>query len=185
MQEGPELGAGSEVAEHPFGLLRHLLARLQRAGPRGFEQGFVGQRIPEAEGEAGGDVVGVEVAVEVVVEEPGRLEHEHHDPLDGQLGVVDRFELVIDVEPLLLLVERTAEGPFGESGAEVAELRLAIIGLIRHARKLAEVLDDVAADLDGGLGRGLVPGLGDRRPPLVADAPVVGREGGLDHAELR
>ena len=78
----------------------------------------------------------------------------------------------------MLVGQRSPERPLGKPPAEFAQACLAVGGRVPNTGQLREVTHDVARDLDRRIGRGLVPGLGDRRPALVADTAVVRREGG-------
>ena len=58
------------------------------AGRRGIQKRLVGQRIPEPEREPRRHVIAVgAAAADLAVEEPGRLEDQKHDPLDGRFQV--------------------------------------------------------------------------------------------------
>ena len=91
---------------------------------------------------------------------------------------------MIDIEPLLFGAERPAEGTLGEAPAEVAQPGLAIGSSLAHPGQLPQVGHDVTGGLDGGVGRGLVPRTGYRRPAFIADAAVISWKWCLDDERL-
>ncbi len=92
-----------------------------------------------------------------------------------------RPKAAVDIELPLGVGQRAAEGPLDEPPAELPRLRVVSQRFFGHARLSAEAGRHAAGDFDRGVGDGLLPLLGNRRPALVAGAAVVGRQRRLQH----
>src|SRR6185312_11077542 len=91
----------------------------------------------------------------------------------------------VDEEFLLVLGEGPAERALGEPAAERAKLGLAVLRVVGGSRELAQMGGDIARDFNRRVGGCLVPRLRDRRAALVARAPVIGGERGLEYERFR
>src|SRR4051794_20929358 len=83
------------------------------------------------------------------------------------------LELAVDEEPHLFGGERPAKGPLGKTPAEGAEAGTTVRGAIGNAGQLVQVSEYVARNLQRCLGRGPVPGPGNRRPAFITGTAVI------------
>ena len=118
----------------------------------------------------------VDRARRVRIEEPRGCQHQQQRPLDRRLRGKTGAELAVHHRRPQLRGQRTAEGAFREGRAEFPEAVDAVGRLVVDTGEQVESAHDVAGGFDGGLGRRLVPGLGDRSAALIAHAGVIGRE---------
>ena len=177
-QEVAELGLRAPVGKQTLGVESHLVGPTELLAAGRVPEVSIRQRVAQAVGEPGGHHERIAGAGRRLAEqESGRLEREQHRPLDRRVEVGGVGEGAIDHERLEFGGERMAEGPLGESAAKLAEFRLPVRGVALHVHEVLEVGHDVVGGLLRHGRRRREPFRRHARAPVVADAPVVGREG--------